>query len=251
MTKELEPVLGAPAALRRCGTVARLLSRKPFTLIELLVVIAIIAILAAMLLPALKNARDAAKNISCINNLKQTGQLNIMYIGDYNNSFPIGWGLPAPYTPYNASNWHSDLLCCYLYKDGNAMIEAYVADNVIARCPVREYSNDYYKAASSNIKWWGMYGINYRHLYPSDIVDFQYKPFTALKVTRPSETLFAADSTPEDGNGQVIEWYPTTMAPSIRHKGMTECLWVDGHANTMKQTELVGGPAETYYKAAR
>ena len=63
-----------------------------FTLIELLVVIAIIAILAAMLLPALSAARERARNASCTTKLKQVGAADLMYANDNKDSIPIGWG---------------------------------------------------------------------------------------------------------------------------------------------------------------
>ncbi len=73
---------------RRFPTRRRRISTS-FTLIELLIVIAIIAILAAMLLPALNMSREKAKEVNCINNKKQFGQAQALYAGDFNDCWVI------------------------------------------------------------------------------------------------------------------------------------------------------------------
>ena len=70
---------------------------KKFTLIELLVVIAIIAILAAMLLPALQQARGRARSVGCSNNFVQLGKIHAFYVNDMNGFFPVAQGSALPY----------------------------------------------------------------------------------------------------------------------------------------------------------
>ena len=72
--------------------------KRSFTLIELLVVIAIIAILAAMLLPALKNARNSAQKMSCLNNYKGIGQIVFMYMDQSREYLPYSY-LKKPLQP--------------------------------------------------------------------------------------------------------------------------------------------------------
>jgi len=89
-------------------------SIKGFTLIELLVVIAIIAILAAMLLPALARAREQARRASCINNLKQLGLSIHMYAQDFDEQLPSGASATASF---------------------QTMIEQYVSNMSLFICP--------------------------------------------------------------------------------------------------------------------
>ena len=84
--------------------------RNPgFTLIELLVVIAIIAILAALLLPALSRAKDKGRAASCLSNLHQWGITWAVYCGDYNDYFPTAQNPDGSAAPNPRAEWFNDL----------------------------------------------------------------------------------------------------------------------------------------------
>ena len=74
--------------------------KRSFTLIELLVVIAIIAILVGMLLPALNKAREMAREISCMNNMKTLGQASTLYVGYYDE-----WMCPSKFGESHKWEW--------------------------------------------------------------------------------------------------------------------------------------------------
>lgn len=139
-----------------------------FTLIELMVVISIIAILASILMPALKKARDVSQSTVCLNNQKQIGTCFQLYLDDYNNWLPVAedpgglryWWFEKISVDYLNINWFG----------GNAAVSKSIRDSVLF-CPSSTYTETHpaltisYSASSAIIG--GMKYRKYKFSKPS------------------------------------------------------------------------------------
>ena len=232
-------------------------NRRGMTLIELLIVIGIIALLAAILLPALSRARQQARSVQCFSNLRQLYLANTMYANEWNGRY-----VPAAPDIHDGFGgrvrWHGERETAdgtSEFDPDRGPLAEYLPDARVKECPV---FLEYRKAGEvSNAFESGTGGYGYNHTYiGGNYAAFNWRsavehPVMDIHIRKPSETIMFADAAlPQDG--YLIEYgfleqphyvspeYPQgnpefgVMNPSLhfRHNGRVNVVWADGHISS-------------------
>jgi prepilin-type N-terminal cleavage/methylation domain-containing protein/prepilin-type processing-associated H-X9-DG protein len=188
--------------------------RAGFTLIELLVVISIIAVLAAMLLPAIGMVRNVAKRQVCSNNIRQLGMLHSMWSQDHD-------GLIISEGDSSINYWWHNALGEVL-EDAREVSGERMASPFL--CPV---GTQRYSATGDN---GSDFGLNN---------NISGKPSNRYRA---ASTMLFADSNQSRvvlGAGQFYFTVWTHLCPSFRHTASTDMVFLDGHVESMRREAML------------